>query len=155
MSAIRISEAVAQAIREHCVRDYPAECCGLLIDGSDGPEPRPCRNIQDELHRRDPEAHPRTSRNAYRMDDVEVQRALRDAESAGRRLVAFYHSHIDCDAYFSHEDQAAALFLGEPAYPGVAYLVFSVREAGVAGQAAFVYDHATRGFVRVPLLIED
>jgi proteasome lid subunit RPN8/RPN11 len=156
VAAIRINRSVADGIQAHGTQDYPAECCGLVTEDPTGRQQvRPCRNIQDALHRRDPQAHPRTSRNAYRMDDVEVQKALREAESVGERLAAFYHSHIDCDAYFSAEDQTAALFADEPAFPGVSYLVFSVREGRVAGQAAYRYDNAARAFIRVPLILED
>ena len=99
-----------------------------------------CDNIQDRLHQRDPKAHPRTSRTAYRMDDMQVSRILRETEKAGGRAVAFYHSHIDCDAYFSEEDRNAAMFLGEPAYPGVVYLVVSVVDGEVRGQKGFGWD---------------
>ena len=30
---------------------------------------RPCRNVQDELHVADPEAFPKTSRQAFRLSD--------------------------------------------------------------------------------------
>ena len=156
MSAVRISGSVIDAIRAHCVQDYPAECCGLVTECPKGKQQVwRCRNIQDDLHQRDPRAHPRTSRTAYRMDDMQVQRVLRDTELAGSRLAAFYHSHIDCDAYFSQEDRVAAMFAEEPTFPGVSYLVFSINEGRVGGQVAFRHDDSARTFIRVPLISED
>ena len=88
------------------------------------------------------------------MDDREVMAIVQTAEDAGARLWAIYHSHIDCEAYFSDEDKAAALFLDEPAYPEALYLVVSVREGRVSGQTAYQYDEAARTYIRVPLIVE-
>jgi len=142
-------------ICDHARRDYPAECCGIITRSKDGGcDVRPCANIQDRLHEREPDRHPRDSRTAYRMDDLEVFRALDEAERSGRALVGFYHSHIDCDAYFSEEDRTAALFGEGPAYPGAVYLVLSVYGREVKGQRAFAWDEGSKGFQEVYVVIE-
>ena len=111
----------------------------------------PCENIQNRLHGTDPGTHPRTARTAYRMDDLQVIRILDETEKAGGKMTAIYHSHIDCDAYFSEEDQLAATFFGEPAYPGVSYLVVSVIDREIRAKKAFAWDTDDGHFVEAPL----
>jgi len=139
-------------IFDHSKRDYPAECCGIVTeDGGGIHRVHWCDNIQDQLHSTDPEAHPRTSREAYRMDNLQVHRIVTEAEGAGGRVVAFYHSHIDCDAYFSKEDRMAATPFGQPAFPEVTYLVVSVVEGELKGKKAFRWDEEEEIFAEVDL----
>ena len=153
---LRLTRPLWNRISRHAAGDYPAECCGVLTEMEEGDGAvHPCRNIQDKLHDQDPEAHPRTSKTAYRMDDLEVHRILSGTEAASGKLRAFYHSHIDCEAYFSEEDHNAALFMGEPAYPGVVYLVVSVYGGEVKGQKVFRWRAPSESFEEVPLDLED
>lgn len=152
---LRLSRENWARICEHAGRDYPSECCGILLRAGAGAcDVRPCSNIQDRLHEKAPDRHPRDSRTAYRMDDVEVFHILEEAERSGRALAGFYHSHIDCDAYFSEEDRTAALFGESPAYPGVVYLVLSVHGREVKGRRAFAWDEGNRAFEEVAVAIE-
>ena len=151
---VEVESKAWSSIEAHALSDYPDECCGLVLrDAGDGASVVPCENIQDKLHARDPEEHPRTARTAYRMDDLQVAKTLQAAEEAGGGLFAIYHSHIDCDAYFSDEDQAAAQFFGEPAYPGVSYLVISVVKEKIENRKAFCWSDDSSQFEEVPLSI--
>ena len=139
-------------VYEHSREDYPAECCGIITEDEKGIlAVHRCRNIQDRLHKKDPVAHQRTSKNAYRMDDMQVHRILTDTEDAGGKLRGFYHSHIDCDAYFSDEDKRAAVFMDEPAYPGVEYYIVSVLDGVPGNTAGFRWDEAASDFVAMTL----
>lgn len=145
---LHLTHEAWEKVAGHAVADYPAECCGILTETAEGSmQVHPCRNIQDKLHERDPEAHPRTSKTAYRMDDLQVHKILSGTESEGGRLRAFYHSHIDCEAYFSEEDHKAAMFMDGPAYPDAEYLVVSVCDRALAGQKAFSWAASTQEFV--------
>ncbi|MDE2997830.1 MAG: Mov34/MPN/PAD-1 family protein [Gemmatimonadota bacterium] len=147
-----MDRSVWSKIHQHARCDYPAECCGIVSEASDGAfRVHPCENIQDRLHARNPEEHPRTSKNAYRMDDLEVHRIFTETESAGGRVVAFYHSHVDCGAYFSEEDRQAAMFMDQPAFPEVVYVVVSVVEGAVRGAAGFAWDERTKTFAKKAL----
>ena len=151
---VEVDASAWKEIETHALADYGDECCGLVLQDADGAlTVVRCDNIQNKLHAQDPEAHPRTARTAYRMDDLHVARTLQAAEEKGGRLFAIYHSHIDCDAYFSEEDQAAAQFFGEPAYPGVSYLVISVVDEKVENQKAFYWSDDSSQFEEVPLSI--
>ena len=129
---IVFDKPIWNAMVAHAKREYPAECCGIVTEDALGVQVvHPCENIQDKLHAADPETHPRTSKMAYRMDDMQVMRIQSEAEKAGGRMIAIYHSHIDVPAYFSEEDHNAATFFGEPTYPGVVYPVIAVQHARV------------------------
>ena len=142
---------VWNSLFKHAQEDYPAECCGIITEEDGILKVHRCRNIQDRLHEKDPVAHPRTSKTAYRMDDMQVHRILTDTEAAGGTLRGFYHSHIDCEVYFSDEDKRAAMFLDEPAYPGVEYYIVSVMDGVPDNTAGFRWDEAGKAFVEMTL----
>jgi proteasome lid subunit RPN8/RPN11 len=151
---IQVESPAWASIEAHALEDYPDECCGLLVmDGDGASVVHACENIQDKLHAQDPENHPRKAKTAYRMNDLQVSKILTATEAAGGKLVAIYHSHIDCDAYFSEEDQKAAQFFGEPAYPGVTYLVISVIDQKVENRKAFSWSADSSQFQEVPLSV--
>ena len=145
---LRIARRDLEAIYEQAWGEHPAECCGVLtaVPGSDLSRVHPCRNIQDQLHAEDPAQYPRDSRLAYFIDPGEQYRITRAAEREGGQVAGFYHSHIDCDAYFSQEDVERTMVWGEPAYPEAVYLVVSVHGDGVRGHKAFLWSEATRGY---------
>ena len=63
----------------------------------------------------------------------------------------FFHSHLDCGAYFSAED-AASMTLGGtegPTYE-LAYLVTAVDRGEVTAHRLFVWDDTSRSFVEAP-----
>lgn len=141
------------AIRAHAEREYPAECCGvLLVRIGRGAERHlyPCRNIQDELHRKDPERFPRDSRTAYYMSHENLLEIGR-RETRGYAVQVIYHSHVDAGAYFSETDRRNALLDGHPTYPDATYLVVAVHERGAAEARAFRWDEERHDFLEVPL----
>jgi len=141
-----------EAMFAHAKEEYPAECCGIVTEDPSGTQVvHLCENIQDKLHEADPETHPRTSKEAYRMNDMHVMRIQSEAEKAGGQMVAIYHSHIDLPAYFSKEDHNAATFFGEPTYPGVVYPVISVLDSmvDIGGEKVFRWDDSSSKFEEV------
>ncbi len=139
------------ALAEHARESYPAECCGLVLRRDREEVVRRVRNIQDELHARDPMRYPRTSRIAYYMDGKALLSVLNEVDREGWRVAAFYHSHPDHAAYFSQEDTERALFDGEPTYPDTAYLVVALDAVAVRQVKAFRWDAAAREFVEAPI----
>ena len=93
--------------------------------------------------------YPRDSRIAYFIDPQEQYRVISAAERNGGWVAGFYHSHIDCEAYFSEEDKERAIAWDEPAYPDAVYLVVSVFGDGVQGYKAFSWDEGSRDFIEV------
>jgi proteasome lid subunit RPN8/RPN11 len=151
--ASQLAEIVRQA-----EAGYPEEICGIVIGKPGAPDTyrvRQVRNIANHDRQRDPAGFERDARTAYRMDDREVLRVLREAEDAGGDVVTFYHSHPDHDAYFSRMDRDRALRVGdpsgsEPLWPGANYLVVSVRHGRAVDARYYVWDDARDDFTEVP-----
>ena len=137
-------------VQAQAVAEYPSECCGVLLSrGASGSDRllMPCRNIQNDLHAKDPVSHPRDARTAYYIDPKDLL-AIGRREGEGYRVATIYHSHIDTGAYFSATDRQNALINGEPAYPEAIYVVLSVIECRVVDAAAFVWDSSARDFAQ-------
>jgi glutamate-1-semialdehyde 2,1-aminomutase len=143
-----LTPAEVEAIKAQAVAEYPNECCGVVL--ARGTERRlvACRNVQDQMHARDPITFSRTARNAYYMDPLDALKLNRLVDE-GFHFAVIYHSHPNAGAYFSETDRAQALIRGEPAYPGAAYVVVSVVGRAVKGLAAYRFDPPTNAFHRV------
>lgn len=151
--SVSIPPGYLEKIRIQAQRDYPRETCGILIGPKNQKEQvvgiYPCRNVQDKYHAEDPVSFPRDSRTAYFIDPRDLLAIQKEARKRGSEIRVIYHSHVDAEAYFSEEDQRIALSEGQPAYPGVSYLVVSVK-AGQAREASlFAWDENRRTFSKV------
>ena len=148
---------VERAARAAYARDE--EACGYL----EGPGSDPLlvdravelENLANKYHRVDPEGHPRTGREYFKINALTFERALEEGRSSGRPVKVFFHSHLDCGAYFSAEDAASMTMGGEggPTYE-LAYLVTAVDEGKVTAHRLFIWDGASASFVEAPFSIE-
>jgi [CysO sulfur-carrier protein]-S-L-cysteine hydrolase len=131
MKNFSLPSALLEKIKSHAEKEYPQECCGVILGPQDKPEVYsrwlPCRNVQDEYHALDPVNFPRTSKSAYFMDPKDLLRFQKEARSQAETLKVIYHSHIDAPSSFSEEDARMAVYEDTPVYPGVSYLILSVR----------------------------
>ena len=139
----RLARDLALEVFSHACESYPEECCGLLL-GPPGGAPLEvirCTNVQNQrLARGESDLD---ARRAFWIDEVELHRALRDADAREHVLRVVYHSHIDTGAYLSHTDLQGALGPdGMPLYTGAAQLVVAVSEAVVREAALYEWDAA-------------
>ena len=128
--------------------EYPFESCGVILARAGQRQLLACRNVQNELHARDPERYPRDARTAYYIDPADLLRIGR-LEGEGYTVAVIYHSHVDAGAYFSETDRRNALLGGEPSYPEAAYVVTSVMNGHVDAMAGFRWDSAHREFLPI------
>jgi len=110
---ITISERRLTEIRDHGVRDYPYECCGLLLGryGSGGKlveETYPISNAREES----------AKRNRFLIEPEELMRGEQYARGRDVEVVGFYHSHPDSPAVPSQYDL-------EHAWPTYSYIIVS------------------------------
>ncbi len=139
---LELSRAVLDAVDAHAIAEYPNESCGFLL----GPAADVRRvdtsvravNLADKYHAADPETFPRTAHEFYMIDARLIQRTFDRGEDDGHPVKAIYHSHCDCGAYFSQEDQSGAAPDGILSYP-VAYFVTSVRNGVVDDHKLFTF----------------
>jgi proteasome lid subunit RPN8/RPN11 len=102
-------------IREHGVRDYPYECCGLLLgqyeeDGKVVEETYPISNAREES----------AKRNRFLIEPEELMRGEKYARGKELEVVGFYHSHPDSAAAPSQYDL-------EHAWPTYSYIIVSTN----------------------------
>jgi proteasome lid subunit RPN8/RPN11 len=152
---MRFTAQTVEKIYQQAAAEYPSECCGI-VTGREGVQ-RVQRvhllvNIQERLHAEDPETHPRDSRNAYAVDRTEVERIISASSRAGESVLAFYHSHIDCDAYFSQMDKEVQTVFGEPEFPDAVHVVVAVYSGKVSEVKGYLWDGAKQDFVTVDVV---
>lgn len=146
-----ITRSALDDVRAHSREEYPNECCGVIVREADGgTRAIRIRNIQDEMHAKDPAQYPRTARIAYAGHPQDLRLALEAADAPGCSLAAFYHSHPDHDSYFSAEDIAQATPFGEPSYPDALQLVVSVYDREIRVIKAFGWSASEETFVEMP-----
>ena len=151
---LHISRRDFERICTQALAEYPHECCGLLVEKMPGgvSTAHACTNVQQQRHEEDPKHYPRDASTAYLIDSGEQLHIAEAAEKAGGRVSGCYHSHIDCTAYFSDEDERRTWIFNsreagdDPDDPNAVYLVLSVsgEEVGsqrkVQGYKCFAWD---------------
>lgn len=148
---VELLKKTMDEICEHAKADFPEECCGVILRTDTQEFVRPCRNIQNQRHKDDPGTYPRDARTAYIMHPDDLIKIHNESDKHNRPIKAFYHSHPNHEAYFSAKDKSDAMVWGEPAYPGVAYIVISIYEDTIRIAKAFAWDEDTSDFIEVPV----
>jgi len=110
---IKVPTQQLNEIRDHGVRDYPYECCGLLLgrfsdDGKVVHETYPISNAREES----------AKRNRFLITPEELMKGERYARSRELEVVGFYHSHPDSPAVPSKYDL-------DHAWPTYSYIIVS------------------------------
>jgi len=149
---------VERAAREAYARDE--EACGYLSgpihDALLCEQAVELENLANKYHRADPEGHPRTGREYFKINSLKFERAILEGDQAARPVKVFFHSHLDCGAYFSAEDAASMTMGGAegPSYE-LSYLVTAVDKGEVTAHKLFVWDAAQRSFVESAFSVQD
>jgi proteasome lid subunit RPN8/RPN11 len=131
------------------------EACGYLTGPSADPlladQAVELENLANKYHKVDPEGHPRTGREYFKINSLKFERAISEGVQSERPVKVFFHSHLDCGAYFSAED-AASMTMGNTGGPSyqLAYLVTAVDEGKVSAHRLFIWDSSQEAFVEAP-----
>lgn len=143
-SSLHVPGRVLNELCAHALETQPEECCGLVT----GSETEPflsvyrCRNEMTVKHKADPQNYPRDGREAFLMNDLDLQKSQQDAESRGQRVMAIYHSHVGAGAYLSEMDQEFADHELFP-FPDAAQIVVAVWAERVSRVGIFERDAET------------
>jgi proteasome lid subunit RPN8/RPN11 len=113
---IQLAENHRKEIAAHGERDYPHECCGLLLGNFDENKAKLVVETYPISNAREEEA----KRNRFLIRPEELMRGERYAETKGLEVIGFYHSHPDHPAVPSKYDL-------EHAWPVYSYIIVSVK----------------------------
>jgi proteasome lid subunit RPN8/RPN11 len=114
---ILLTQPHVEAIHAHGERDYPYECCGLLIGRFLENGSKEVLEIYPISNAREEEA----KRNRFLIRPEELLAGERAARKKGFDVVGFYHSHPDEPAVPSGYDL-------DHAWPIYSYIVVSVQQ---------------------------
>jgi proteasome lid subunit RPN8/RPN11 len=105
----------------HARKTYPNECCGAMLGivGDGGKTVRVALPLEN--------SYQGTQQSRYQLRPEDLLRADQEARSRKMDLVGIYHSHPDCDAYFSETDLKNSC-------PWYSFVVLSIRNGA--------FDHA-------------
>ena len=95
---IRIETEPWAAIVAHARATYPNECCGAMLGSLDGDT----KVVSEAIALRNAFEGAQAARYELRPEDLLA--ADKAARERGMDLIGIYHSHPDCDAYFSKTD---------------------------------------------------
>lgn len=124
---IRIENEAWDVMVAHARKTYPNECCGAMLGTVDGSE----KVVRSAVTLENAFAGEQGERYEIRPQD------LVNAEAAARRqgmdLVGIFHSHPDCDAYFSKTDL-------ENSCPWYSFVVLSIKKGDFDHANSFLPD---------------
>ncbi len=104
-------------IKEHAQKDYPYECCGILLGKFENGEKTVTQVLEILNEKEDENKH-----NRYLIPSSKILETELYAIKNGLDIVGFYHSHPDHSAIPSAYDVEHAL-------PVYSYLIVSVYDA--------------------------
>jgi len=117
---IRIESGPWREMVAHAQAAYPNECCGAML-GTAGD----AKTVSVALPLENSYEGSRERRYELRPEDL--LHADKEARRRGMDLIGIYHSHPDCDAYFSETDLKNSC-------PWYSFVVLSIRNGA--------FDHA-------------
>ncbi|HEY9127608.1 MAG TPA: M67 family metallopeptidase [Acidobacteriaceae bacterium] len=139
-----LPQSIAEQICAHAERDYPNECCGILLGSFSYGQWQLTSAISVGNVASTP-------RNRYQIAPAQLVRIAREASRQGLDIAGFYHSHPDHPAIWSQTDLAEAHWLG------CLYLIFELRNGKTTAGNAFLLtgdSEEEKHFVQIPMTIE-
>jgi proteasome lid subunit RPN8/RPN11 len=95
---IRIESEPWAAMVAHARASYPNECCGAMLGSTDGET----KLVRESIALQNAFEGAQAARYELRPEDLLA--ADKAARERHMDLIGIYHSHPDCDAYFSTTD---------------------------------------------------
>ena len=111
---IRVDPNAWEMMVTHAEAKYPNECCGAMVGHIEGDEKQVC----GAMPLRNSYVGEQGARYEVRPEDL--LEAEKKARAAGLDLIGIFHSHPDCDAYFSKTDL-------ENSCPWYSFVVLSIK----------------------------
>jgi proteasome lid subunit RPN8/RPN11 len=116
-----------QAMILHAERVYPNECCGAMLGHQQGEQ----KTVTEAIPLENSSAG--EQREHYEIKPEDLLAADRTARERGLDLIGIFHSHPDCDAYFSDTDLKNSC-------PWYSFVVLSVKNGKFDHGNSFIPD---------------
>jgi len=124
---IEIESKPWQTMVLHAQRTYPNECCGAMLGHFQGDK----KTVTEAIALENAWNGEQGERYLVRPEDL--LKADTEARSRGLDLIGIFHSHPDCDAYFSETDLKNSC-------PWYSFVVISIRNGSFAHANSFLPD---------------
>jgi len=122
---IKVDEQAWDVMVRHAEAKFPNECCGAMIGRIDDSAKHVTKAVPLE------NAYAGAQGARYELRPEDLLEADRQARAAGLDLIGIFHSHPDCDAYFSKTDL-------ENSCPWYSFVVLSVKGGKFDHAASFL-----------------
>jgi proteasome lid subunit RPN8/RPN11 len=124
---IKIEQAAWDVMVSHARSTYPNECCGAMLGSVDGGQ----KSVQVAVALENTFAGEQGT--FYQLRPEDLLKADAEARRRGMDLVGIFHSHPDCDAYFSKADL-------ENSCPWYSFVVLSIQKGEFHHANSFLPD---------------
>jgi proteasome lid subunit RPN8/RPN11 len=124
---IRIEPEAWDIMLSHARSTYPNECCGAMLGSNEGDE----KTVRIAVPLENAFDGEQSARYELRPEDLLA--ADREARRQGMDLIGIFHSHPDCDAYFSKTDL-------ENSCPWYSFVVISIKNGEFDHANSFLPD---------------
>jgi proteasome lid subunit RPN8/RPN11 len=111
---ITINSEAWTTMVDHAQSTFPDECCGVMVGSIDGESKLVTNAFGLE------NAYKGKQEDRYEIRPEDLLAADKNARAKGLDLIGIFHSHPDCDAYFSKTDL-------ENSCPWYSFVVLSVK----------------------------
>jgi proteasome lid subunit RPN8/RPN11 len=124
---IEIAAEPWKTMVRHAERVYPNECCGAMLGRVEGGAKLVTEAVPME------NAYAGEQADRYELRPEDLLEADRQARARGLDLIGIFHSHPDCDAYFSNTDLKNSC-------PWYSFVVLSIQDGKFNHANSFLPD---------------
>ncbi|MBY0508279.1 MAG: M67 family metallopeptidase [Bryobacteraceae bacterium] len=138
---LTVNSSAWRVMTSHAEATYPRECCGVMLGTVEGDDK------QVTLAYALDNAYEGGQEDRYEIRPTDLLRVEREARAQKLSVIGIFHSHPDCDAYFSKTDL-------EHSCPWYSFVVLSVQRGHYHHANSFLPNadqtHAEPEPLRVP-----
>ena len=124
---IEIEKTAWETMVRHAQQTFPNECCGAMLGTSDGDRKKVTMAVPLE------NSYDGAQGARYEIKPEDLIAAEREARARGMDLVGIFHSHPDCDAYFSETDLKNSC-------PWYSFVILSIKKGQFDHANSFIPD---------------
>jgi proteasome lid subunit RPN8/RPN11 len=124
---LKIAKPAWDLMVSHARSTYPNECCGALLGSVDGESKAVTVAVPMD------NAYAGAQNARYELRPEDLMNAERAARKQGLDLIGIFHSHPDCDAYFSATDLKNSC-------PWYSFVVLSIKQGAFDHANSFLPD---------------